>query len=213
MKTILFDFDGTLADTLPLCYYAFQCVFKEYDNKELTSEEIKVMFGPSETEIIRQNLTNGEQEQAIELYYSKYLEKHSQLVKQNQKIYDLLRFLRDKEFKLGIVTGKAQRSLDISLERLKMKEFFDVIITGDDVHKPKPDPEGIIKALNLLDIQCEDAVVVGDSDADIAAGLQANIYTVGVQWMTSQQNLEFTVEPHRILKNISDFSDFIKQKV
>ncbi|WP_439646622.1 HAD hydrolase-like protein [Piscibacillus salipiscarius] len=42
IKAIIFDFDGTLADTLPVCYYAFQAIFKEFDNVELTSEEIKV---------------------------------------------------------------------------------------------------------------------------------------------------------------------------
>jgi pyrophosphatase PpaX len=55
IKAIIFDFDGTLANTLPICYYAFQKVFKVFDNKDLSTDEIKAMFEPSETGIIREN--------------------------------------------------------------------------------------------------------------------------------------------------------------
>lgn len=51
--------------------------------------------------------------------------------------------------KLGIVTGKARRSLDISLKALRMDHYFDVIITGDGVINPKPHPEGVMEALSL----------------------------------------------------------------
>lgn len=70
------------------------------------------MFGPSETEIY------------------------------NKEIDELLRYFQNKGIKLGIVTGKAKRSLDISLEEFQMDNFFDVIITEDDFNKPKPDPRG-----------------------------------------------------------------------
>ena len=47
IKAIIFDFDGTLANTLPVCFYAFLSVFKKFDNNEVTPDEIKAMFGPS----------------------------------------------------------------------------------------------------------------------------------------------------------------------
>lgn len=73
MKAVIFDFDGTLANTLPICFKAFQHAFKEFDHKDLSSEEIKAMFGPSETGIIRQNLVHANKDAAIERYYEKYL--------------------------------------------------------------------------------------------------------------------------------------------
>ncbi|MED3823001.1 HAD family hydrolase [Priestia flexa] len=213
MKAIIFDFDGTLADTLPICYYAFRCVFKEFDQKNLSPEEIKLMFGPSETGIIRENLFNINKEQAIEMYYKKYFENHSQLVKQNKDIDKLIKHLKNKGIKLGIVTGKARRSLDISLEALQMESFFDVIITGDDVKKPKPNPEGVIKALSVLDVQNDEAVFIGDSDADIHAGVQANVYTAGVRWLCNYRTLEFTTQPNRIFNNVPEFINFINMGV
>lgn len=205
IKAVIFDFDGTLADTLPVCFYAFQEVFKEFDNLDVTTEEIIAMFGPSETGIIKGNLLNRNHDQAIEVYYQKYNDKHRDLVQENKEIRDLLQHLTKEGYKLGIVTGKARRSLDISLDCLNMNGLFDVIITGDDVTLPKPHPEGITKALELLGLKNNEAIFIGDSDADIQAGLQAEVQTIGVQWLPNYQTLEFSIQPNQIYKNLNDF--------
>lgn len=208
-KAIIFDFDGTLADTLPICYYSFQKVFKQFDDRELSAEEIKLMFGPSETGIIRHNLLDDNKEEAIELYYACYLEEHARLVQPNEEILQLLHDLKDQQYKLGIFTGKAKRSLDISLQQLNMENIFDVLITGDDVEEPKPHPEGLLKALHILKINNKEAVFVGDSDADILAGRQSSVYTIGVQWL--DRNICFQTKPDTTLNNVSDLYLLLKE--
>ena len=208
-RAIIFDFDGTIADTLPICYYAFQYVFREFDNRDLSSEEIKAMFGPSETGIIKENLNSMDTDKAIELYYEKYTDFHKQFVEENKEMDDLLKYIKNKGIKLGIVTGKAKRSLDISLNALQMENYFDVLITGDDVKNPKPHPEGVIKALSLLGVDKNNAMFIGDSDADILAGLQANVLTIGVQWLPNYQTLDFKTEPNYIFKKVSEFNHFL----
>lgn len=86
IKAVIFDFDGTLADTLPVCFLAFEAVFREFDNREVTTEEIKAMFGPSETGIIRENLKNNNYDEAIELYYEIYSKRHRNIVQKNEEI-------------------------------------------------------------------------------------------------------------------------------
>jgi len=210
MRAIIFDFDGTLADTLPICFYAFQKVFKEFDNKNLSAAEIKGMFGPSETGIIKNNLINPKKEEAIEYYYEKYSEHHKNLVRINLEILELLNFLRKLDMKIGIFTGKAKRSLDISLKALNMDGFFDVVITGDDVIKPKPDSEGLLKCLSLLEVDNSDAIYIGDSDADIIAGVKANVFTIGVQWLAEYQAAAFSEQPNLIIKSIKEFKSSFK---
>lgn len=210
MKAIIFDFDGTLSDTLPVCFYAFQSVFKEFDNIEVSPDEIKAMFGPSETGIIKENLMDFNQDKAIELYYEKYREKHRELVVKNKEITDLLLLLKREGYKLGIVTGKASRSLLISLDFLHMNDLFDVIITGDDVTEPKPHPEGLKKALAQLNIKNTDAIFWGDSDADIMAGKNANVHTIGVQWLPNYQTSEFSIQPDEKLSNVNEFIQILK---
>lgn len=211
MKAVIFDFDGTLADTLPICFYAFQAVFKAFDNLELTPEEIKAMFGPSETGIIRKNLLNKNHDQAIEVYYEEYNQKHQELVVDNAEIYELLLHLKNNGYKLAIVTGKARRSLDISLAHLGMADLFDVMISGDDVECPKPHPEGINKILEQLNINSSEAIFLGDSDADILAGLRANVHTIGVQWLPNFDALEFSAEPKQIFRSIGELKSWLEE--
>lgn len=95
MRAILFDFDGTLADTLPNCYHAFQEVFKNYDAKTLNDEEVKAMFGPSETDIMKENLNSKDLDDAIEYFYEQYMKHHAELVDHYQEIDDMLSFLKN----------------------------------------------------------------------------------------------------------------------
>ncbi|WP_124223623.1 HAD family hydrolase [Aquisalibacillus elongatus] len=213
MKAVIFDFDGTLADTLPNCFVAFQTVFKKFDDKDLTVDEIKEMFGPSETGIIRENLLNDKKEEAIELYYEEYLENHNRLVESNNEIIEMIRFLKEKRIKVGIVTGKARRSLDISLKALQMDGLFEAIITGDDVVHPKPHPEGVLKALSFLEVESDKSIFVGDSDADIEAGLHANVLTAGVNWLSNGQTVEFSISPDYMFGHVNDLITYIEKGV
>lgn len=210
MKAIVFDFDGTLANTLPICFYAFQNVFKKFDQKDLTSDEIKEMFGPSETGIIRNNLSNPNKTEAIEYFYQQYEEFHKDFVENNTDIIELLELLKKSGIKIGIFTGKAKRSLDISLKALNMEDIFDAIITGDDVINPKPDAEGLRKVLSLLKVEHSEAIYIGDSDADVIAGRQANVYTIGVQWLPEYQTSVFSAQPDSIIKSIAEFKNAIQ---
>ena len=211
MKAILFDFDGTLANTLPVCDLAFQHVFREFDQRELSSAEVRAMFGPSETGIIRANLKHADKDRAIEQYYAKYLKHHTELVEHNAEIHDLLLDLKAEGLKLGIVTGKARRSLDISLEALGWERLFDAIITGDDVVRPKPDPEGVLKILSQLNTEKNEALFIGDSDADILAGMEAGIVTVSVQWLPDFQTLEFSAAPSFHFLTVTDFKEALER--
>lgn len=92
-----------------------------------------------------------------------------------------------------------------------MNDLFDVIITGDDVTMPKPHPEGLNKALVKLHIKNTEAVFLGDSDADIQAGKQADVNTIGVQWLPNYQTLEFRVQPDLLLNNVNEFLEWLKK--
>ena len=213
MKAVIFDFDGTLADTLPICFHSFQKVFETFDKRKLTSQQVEEMFGPSEIGIIQQQLVHPAKEDAIERFYQIYSEYHQELVLENKEIIDLLLLLQSLHIKIGIFTGKARRSLDISLQALNMEGMFDVIVTGDDVVKPKPDPEGLLKAVSLLNVDKTDAVFIGDSDADIIAGKKAGVTTIGVNWLTNEPIDSFSETPHSMLSSVKEFHCLVKERV
>lgn len=204
-RTVLFDFDGTLADTLPICFYAFQQVFRAYDGRDIGKEDIISMFGPSEVGIIKDNLLQKERvDAAIEDYYRYYDQEHRNAVSAATEMIDMVNRLKREGIAVGIVTGKARRSYDISVNYLFPKGMFQAAITGDDVAKPKPDPEGIVKAMSLLDASARETLYVGDSDADIEAGIRANVKTAGVTWLEHSHGKPFSVRPDYEFASVSD---------
>lgn len=103
--------------------------------------------------------------------------------------------------KLGIITGKGRRSLDISLRYLIPEDIFDVTIAGDEVTNPKPHPEGVLKAMEILGSHPEHSVFIGDSDFDFVAGKAAGVQTVGVHWFDENKESSWVEKPDEHLKN------------
>jgi len=212
MKVLIFDFDGTLADTLTVCYYAFQNVFQEFDNRTLTKDEIDAMFGPSEIGIIRKYLNNKKGvERAIKKYYHYYERIHPQLVQKNDEVVGLLEYISARDFNLAVVTGKARKSLEISLNLLGLSGFFDMLVAGEDVKNPKPHPEGILVTLRRLKAKKEAAIYVGDSDADIEAGKRAKVTTIGAQWFSKNQSPNFKYTPDKSFVTIASFKKYLQK--
>jgi pyrophosphatase PpaX len=214
IKSVLFDFDGTLADTLPLSFYAFRSVFQKYENKLMNNEEIVNTFGPTEEEIIKLNMTNKDRvDSAIEHYYRIYEEFFHEMVVMPDENVDLIKDLFQQNIKMAIITGKSRRCLDICLKNLGISDFFITSITGDEVTKPKPDPEGIYKAIQLMDLKSHEVVFVGDSNADIMAGKSANIITIGAHWFETVQTTNFSMEPDYIFTRTENLKSLINQNL
>ncbi|GKU77416.1 HAD family hydrolase [Paenibacillus sp. L3-i20] len=213
IKVVLFDFDGTLADTLPLSFHAFKTVFKQYDNRDVSNDELVAMFGPTEEDIIDGNFSDKTLvQQAIEDYYSIYEQGHFGTFQNDQEIIDLLQFLKESGLIIGVITGKSRRAFQLSSEALMMQRFFDISITGDDVDRAKPDPEGINNALSILNIDKSDAIFIGDSNADILAGVAAGVRTYGVRWLPTYQSPDYDLMPDGIFNRVAEFRELLEKE-
>lgn len=212
IKAVLFDFDGTLADTLPLSFTAFRTVFKHYEDRVVTNEELVAMFGPTEEEIIEVNFVNkADVPQAVEDYFSIYESGHDGESVRNSEINSLLQLLKDRGIRMAVITGKGQRAYQISSKVLNMADFCELAVTGDDVEQPKPHPEGIFKALDILGIDRADAVFVGDSNADILAGKAAGLRTYAVRWLSAFQSQTYDVEPDGVFSSVAELVELLEQ--
>ena len=179
----LFDLDGTLADTLPLIYEAFDAAFIPALGHGFSHAKIRTMFGPPDYEIIRRRVPAELAESAIGRFLDHYERRHDELVTAFAGIPALTRHLLAIGMRLGVITGKSRRTALITLDRLRLRSDFAVIYAGDDIDKPKPAPDALLAALKELKCQQFDrAVMVGDASADIMAGKAAGIATIAVTW-------------------------------
>jgi len=182
-ETLIFDLDGTLADTLPLIYEAFNDAFEPVTGKLLTPEEIRGLFGPPDNYVIRGVLGPKESPAGIDRYTQTYQRRHRELVQLYEGMADLLTDLRDQGVRLAVVTGKSRSTALMTLDLLGVRDRFEVIYAGDDVERQKPDPMALTLALrDLAHGDPATAAMIGDSAADVIAGKAVGVATIGVLW-------------------------------
>ncbi len=200
--TYVFDFDGTIANTIPLCFECFRITIRAVLGLRLTDEIIQSYFGPSEEVIInkmineyydissiqiysdeRSNIRLTSQ-YAIELFYWLYKELFHQYVCElsYSPLKDVLRTLKNQGNNIALVTGKGRYTTDITIKMMGLDSVFDVIVTDDDVSQPKPCPEGLLIVLDSLSVSRSSAVFIGDMDADVEAAHRAGIKSMGACW-------------------------------
>lgn len=189
IKAIVFDFDGTIANTLPLIFIGIQSVFREFAQMTLSDSDVIARFGPTEEGIIYSGVARSDFERAVGRFFEIYETEHERVVAQNDAIHELLAGLKQKGLRLGLFTGKGRRAAEISLRKLNLAKYFNVILTGDDVTAPKPHPEGIFLALSLLNVKPHETAYVGDSAADMQAAKRAGVLSIGVHWLETSQNI------------------------
>jgi pyrophosphatase PpaX len=185
VRAIIFDMDGTLADTFPLIVSAWNAAITPLTGITYSEQDVISRFGIPDPQMIRRELQSkggAACEQAIEMYHAHYERRHRETVRPFEGITEMLEALRRRGVPMGMMTGKGRRSARITLECLGWSGVFDSVVTGDDVPEQKPDPSGPLAVARALDVPAAECAFVGDSPADIGAGQAAGMVTVAAAW-------------------------------
>ncbi len=178
-ELVIFDLDGTLADTSQLIFDSFNFVMRKYKSIEMTPKEIMSYFGPPE-EVAIKNIMGTDNFDAIWHDYLQYYETHLWQTKLFEGIPELVDSLKKTGAHLAIFTGKGNATTNLTLRHHGLLEMFDIIVTGSEVTNHKPNPEGVRVALERLGVEPSGAVVVGDSLSDYKAATSAQTHFLAV---------------------------------
>ncbi|MFC2102930.1 HAD family hydrolase [Bacteroidota bacterium] len=206
-KGIIFDIDGTLTSTNQLIFKSFNHIAEKYLGKTFTDDEIISLFGPTEDVILKEWC--GKKFEAAKLDYYNYYRINHHLADLYPGILDLLQQLKERNILLSIFTGKGRQASLITLEELKIINFFDLIVTGDDVNNHKPSSEGIIKFLNKYNLNPGEVIMVGDSVSDVKASKKAGIQIASALWDAYAAEEVKTLGSDYYFKTVKELSDFI----
>jgi pyrophosphatase PpaX len=207
LKGIIFDLDGTLANTLPVCFIAFRQVFCEYLNKNLTDEEISVYFGPSE-EGIFQRVVPLEWQACLKMYLNEYTKAHKICDQPFQGIEIALSYCQQQNIALAIVTGKGRGSATISLQYLNLNNYFDIIETGSANGGIKP--LAIKSVLTEWNIAPEYVAYIGDSPSDIADAKEVGVIPLAAAWAeTASVDRLRAMAPWEVFSTVESFIEWI----
>lgn len=178
-KMVAFDMDGTIADTIPLCVEAFRRSVSPYAGHELSEQEIVQTFGLNEIGMIKAFVPQ-KWEAALQDFYCEYTLLHRQVTKTFPGIRELLTWLKTQNIILALVTGKGEKSCQISLKELGLEHMFDVICYGSE--KASNKRENIDFLLKKYDVSRDQVCYVGDTVLDIKVCGEAGITCFSAAW-------------------------------
>ena len=212
IKGLLFDLDGTLANTLPLCIQAFRQAVEPLANRAFTDSEIIATFGPSEEGTI-QSLIPAYYQQGITDYHTHYKQLHAQCPTPFEGIPELLNDVRHLGIRVGLVTGKGPHSTTISLDYFGLHHFFEFIETGW-IHGPRK-VAGIQSILTQwADLPIDQIWYVGDAPSDILAAKEVGIPVVGAAWAITANPEELAaLHPDQLFMTIREFDAWVRKAV
>lgn len=176
---VIFDFDGTIADTLGVCITAFQDTIASHGGPQLSDDEVRALFGPTESGVLRKVLGDGWRD-ALTTYLVRYAELHTRQPLPFPGIFSLLRELERLGIHRGIVTGKGMGSTMISLRILGLDGQFEDIGAGsiDGVVKA----EAMVEMCTKWGVDPDRMAYVGDSLGDIDEARKAGAVPIAAAW-------------------------------
>jgi pyrophosphatase PpaX len=205
VRAVLYDFDGTLADSTELIMRCYRHTMATHLGQAPPDEEWLSGFGtPLETQIARFSRSPGEHQAMLATYRAHQDELHDTLLRPFPGAAETVMELARRGVALALVTSKLRRGTLRGMELCGITRHFPVIVTPEDVANPKPHPEPVLAALDRLGVPAHEAVFVGDSPHDIAAGRAAGTRTAAVLWGPFPREALLAERPDVLLERQED---------
>ena len=207
-NVVLFDMDGTIANTDELVAESVQELCAMHGLEAPSKEECYYFSGPPIRESLAKFPGDVDVEQLFKDFYKISLKKYDQMVVSYPNCRYVLSKLKEKGIKLGVVTNKAHDAAIHCLEVIGLWDIFSVVIGFEDASKSKPDPEGLLKATRLLgEEDLSKVLYVGDSPLDDLAAHNAGIEDVLCIW--GPRKLPDNVKPSYKIYNYLDLLEVV----
>ena len=176
-RAVLFDFDGTLADSYAAITASVNHVLEHHGRPTLTEAQVRSLVGHGLVNLMANILPGIDLQAAAELYRTHHptvMESHTRLL---PGVAEGLAALKEAGIKLGVCSNKLAYFTRALLQILEIEGYFDVVLGPEDAGAAKPDPAMVLKALDVLGVPKTEALYVGDMEVDIETGRRAGVET------------------------------------
>jgi phosphoglycolate phosphatase len=212
-ELIIFDFDGTLIDSIPDLTLALNRVLKKYQLPTLTVEQASPFVGNGARLLLHRalahakgskDISNDLLEEALLVYHAAYSENTCAHTYLYPGVFETLKSLKKKGYTLAICTNKPFEYIEPILEQLEIKSFFKYWIGEDSLSEKKPSAIPLLHLAEKSNVSVDKCLMIGDSKNDILAAKNAGIQSVGVTYGYNYNEQISDYNPDVVLDQISD---------
>jgi HAD superfamily hydrolase (TIGR01509 family) len=213
LSCVIFDIDGTMAKTNDLIFASFNHVISRHLGKTMSPREIIGLFGPPEegalSALFGHERSGPLMDELCEFYHAH----HATLASLHPGIDRVLEMLKGRGISLAVFTGKGTRTTNITLDALGLREYFDCVVTGNDVVNHKPHPEGILRVLAQIGVPAGAALMVGDSPVDVAASRAAGVPVASVLWDCHDPDAVVASNSECVFHTVNDMERWLRARL
>ncbi len=218
-EVILFDLDGTLIDSVPDLALAVNHMLGALHRETFSEDTIRYWVGNGAQMLVKRALSGQTEidealdqnlfEKALGIFLTFYGQNLSDNTDTYPNVSTTLSALKEKGYRLVIVTNKPFDFVGPILAGLKLDELFDFIVGGDSLDKKKPDPLPLLHACEHMNASVEQCVMVGDSKNDLLAANTCGMQSVGVTYGYNYGEDIGIYNPTFIINNFSELNELL----
>lgn len=203
-NTIIFDFDGTLADTAPGILATMRQTFVELGMPIPDDDAMRRTIGLPLVKALQEanNLSEADALRANDMYRSLFESHELTNIRLFPQVAETLNALHDRGLRMAIATSRNAASLDLILGRYGIDALFEQRVTNSDHLAAKPAPDMVLTLLRRMGLQASQALVVGDTTFDIAMGSSAGCHTCAVTYGNHTREQLLAANPTYVIDNI-----------
>lgn len=211
IRNIIFDFDGTLADTARGIVATEREVLRRLGLPQTSEAQMCSTIGLPLGESLRLacNLPDALVDKAVRMYRDLFFDYAPQHIVIFEGVKETLAALKERGIRMAIATSRGRDSLEKILEVHGMDAWFEADLTADDGIRPKPNPDMVLELMARMGLRAEETLVVGDTTFDLEMGKAALCRTVGVSYGNHSRERLATASPDWIIDRFDGLREIV----
>ncbi|HQU16113.1 MAG: phosphoglycolate phosphatase [Chromatiales bacterium 21-64-14] len=218
-RMILIDVDGTLVDSVPDLAWCVDRMMEHLGGAIRGEEAVRQWVGNGVERLVRRALVGtleGEPDEALfQKAYPVFLNLYAENTSVRSRLYPGVRegldHLKAAGYRLGCVTNKAAQFTEPLLRDLALRDYFELVISGDTLPKKKPDPEPLLHAARFFGVSPEESWLIGDSVNDVRAARAASFQVVCVPYGYNHGMDIRAAHPDAVVPSLRDLKGLLER--
>lgn len=205
-KLLVFDWDGTVMDSVARIVSSFQSAISDLDLPRRTDQEIRIIIGLGLEQAIQRlypEISRSQMAQLIEHYRQYFFSPTAVATPLFPDADKVLRDLVDAGYQLAVATGKSRHGLNEALQQTGLKELFMATRCAEETFS-KPHPRMLQEILDELAIPASQALMIGDTDFDLQMAINAGVASVAVSYGVHEKSQLLACNPLTCLDNLRE---------